>query len=745
MAPTTHTEAHALVFGQEVSFGSIAGPLDFVDVYVDGNAAPNAIVEWRVYATVGSLVSEVAKSLGGGRSASVLKWQSQDGATYSPIAADGSTYELRAYWAQGGPAPTMKASIVGYDQFDTVAASGSSSTQTIPAGFGEVDFATASGYSQFADAAVEQDFEGKVLFTLYALSEGGGVEAPVAQQLLQQADGTTRIFSNEILPGATSYRLAASDPTGAGGQSVKASLAAYSIVPAATPPMPASPSAVIFRPGVASSGLFVETWAEVQTAIAAAEGCIIVYVDDGTAAAHVPGSSGITEGFGRLEIRPYRGDAALASTLTVDDGATIRGIARLSGTIFVTSDCQSATPSFDWDYSANIVGTPFPSVVVDDRASFGATGTATQPAVVIGAGETLVFLFSDNGGIFLPAGLAFFHLDDPTAAIIITSYAGELRDDSAVALVPDTWIDGTGAVQFDYDSPTIYNSVGLPQFSNTGGIHYHNTDTSQVTMTFVADAADVLATLQSTGHIAKTGNLFIQVEGCGGAGGGGGGQGGAAGPGQGGGGGAGATWCNASGLFDLSHTLNIICGVGGTPGAAGAPGGGNGGNGGDGSQSGVRDGTSLVFICDFRPGSGARGGGGGGTAGFGGASSGESQWVDGVAGFSGAGGSGNVGGVAGLDGNTATNNLTTSGPGAGGVGGTSAGGQGGGGGGGGAGPLGPGGGGGNGGAGAGGPGQSGGGLGCGGGGGAGGTGAADPGGPGAPGQAGFIRITFLAQ
>lgn len=227
MAPTTHTETHALVFGQEVSFGSIVGPVDFIDAYADGNAAPNAIVEWRLYATVGTLVSQVAKSLGGGRSASILKWQGPTG-TYSPVAADGSTYELRAYWAQQGSPPTMKASIVGYDEFDTAAASGSSSTQTVPAGFGEVSFATASGYSQFADAAVEQNFIGKVLFKLYALAEAGGVEAEIAEQLLSSEDGTNRIFANYKLPGAVSYHLTAEDPTGAGGQAVTASLACYS-------------------------------------------------------------------------------------------------------------------------------------------------------------------------------------------------------------------------------------------------------------------------------------------------------------------------------------------------------------------------------------------------------------------------------------------------------------------------------------------------------------------------------------
>lgn len=232
MAPTTHTETHSLVFGQEVSFGSIVGPTDFLDVYVDGNSAPNAIVEWRVYATVGALVSLVGSAGGGGKAASVLQWVGQPSL---PLRANGSNYELRAYWAQKGPAPTMKATIVGYDELDAVADSETSSTEQIPDGFGEITFATLSGYAQFADAAVAQNFSGTILFTLYALSEVGGVEAAVATQPIQQADGTTRIFRNLNLPGAIQYRLTARNLVGGPGPTITASLTCYSFALAASP------------------------------------------------------------------------------------------------------------------------------------------------------------------------------------------------------------------------------------------------------------------------------------------------------------------------------------------------------------------------------------------------------------------------------------------------------------------------------------------------------------------------------
>lgn len=301
MAPTTHTETHPLVFGQEVSFGSIAGPTDFIDVFVDANMAKNAIVEWRVYATVGSLVSCVGTSPGGGSVASVLKWSGPQG-PYSPLAANGSLYELRAYWAQPGPVPTMKASIVGYDEFDTVVDTDASASEQIPASFAEVEFANAVGYSQFADVAVTQQFTGNVNFTLYALAEAGGVEAAVASQPLQNPnDSTTRIFSNLKLPGATSYSLRANNISTTGvGPTIAASLACYSTAISAAPTPTDGFSSVIYRPGAPSSGPFVETWPEVQAILTASVGRCIVYVDNSIVSpAPVPTATRITECYGR--------------------------------------------------------------------------------------------------------------------------------------------------------------------------------------------------------------------------------------------------------------------------------------------------------------------------------------------------------------------------------------------------------------------------------------------------------------
>lgn len=221
------TQTHALQFGAEVSFGSIAGPFDACDAYVDSSASPAATIEWRLYATVGGLTSLVAKGLAGGSVAQLVKWETVG----SPAKADGTTYELRAYWQGQGAAPALvKASLVGYNATDVVGNSANGGVQQIPAGFGEVTFATLAGYAQYADASVAQTgLSGDVVILLYALAEAGGVEALVDSQLLMQSDGTTRVFARVPLPGASQYRLAAKATNASGfGLQIDASLAVYS-------------------------------------------------------------------------------------------------------------------------------------------------------------------------------------------------------------------------------------------------------------------------------------------------------------------------------------------------------------------------------------------------------------------------------------------------------------------------------------------------------------------------------------
>src|SRR5271166_5635938 len=99
------------------------------------------------------------------------------------------------------------------------------------------------------------------------------------------------------------------------------------------PPASELMAAVVFRPGAPSSGFFVATWAEVQ-AVMAASPAGVVFVDNGLVSpALVPGTSGVTDFQGRWELRPYRPNfQANYAELTVQDGATLKAVCRISGT-----------------------------------------------------------------------------------------------------------------------------------------------------------------------------------------------------------------------------------------------------------------------------------------------------------------------------------------------------------------------------------------------------------------------------
>jgi len=500
---------------------------------------------------------------------------------------------------------------------------------------------------------------------------------------------------------------------------------------------------------MASADAFVETWAEVKLAIIAAQGNIIVYVDDGIAPAHVPGVSGVTDGNGRMEIRPYRPDVNAFSTLTIDDGATIKGLARLTSTIYLLCDCQSATPSLDWDYTPNAVGTPMPVLFATDRAALSSTPTSTEPAIIVPAAQTLLVQFQQEGGVFQPPGPALFSVGDG-ATLLLAAHAAELRDETGINLVPSTWVVGTGQVAFDYDQSTIYISGGQPQYGVTGGVHRHNSTTDAVEIIFLASTTDVLALYHAEGRISEVGTLHLTAEGFGGTGGGGGGAGGGAAPGSSGGGSGGVVYSVGSFDLDLSHQLDITLGDGGSAGAAGVAGDGAGGDGAPGTPSFCTDATAAKILWSA-PGS-EGGKGASATFGVGGMAIDQTGAPLSSAGFPSAGGDGSLQGVPGKTGNRGALSLFgADAPGAvnvweGGAGGTSAGGQGGGGGGGGAGPRASGSVGGNSSGGAGGAGtDSTDNLGNGAGGGAGGAGAGDAGGPGGAGKKGYVRLLFFAN
>lgn len=508
-----------------------------------------------------------------------------------------------------------------------------------------------------------------------------------------------------------------------------------------------SPS-IIYQPGGVSGGLVVTTWAEVQAFVALRQGAVIVYVDDSIVSpALVPGASGVTDFQGRGEIRPYRQDANNYSTLVIQDGATLKSLYRISSTIQVFAATTGVVPALDFDYTPNVVGTPEPLLFVDSGAFMGTTAAATDPAIVVPAGNVLQIAIVTLGGIELGSASAFISVPATATASI------DLREGSGVS---PGCVTGAGNLGFSADSSSLETTFsnpngGFPPMPGvTGTYQQTQSDTRQAEIICLATTANVLS---GVAGLPKIGSLRIQAEGFGGTGGGGGGEGGA----LGGGGGAGGGCQYSIGSFDanLANPLNVTVGAGGAAGGAGAAGHGAGGNGGDGSPSTVVDGTTAVCLAALAGSSGGQGGQAAGQGGLGGAnfpqvltgSAGAPQYPATVIGFANSGGGGSATAVAGLQGNGGyvgfggTGGVTLF---AGGAGGASAGAQGGGGGGGGAGPFQAGAVGGASTAAAGSPGaDSTDNKGNGAGGGAGGTGAGDAGGAGGAGKKGWVKLSFI--
>jgi hypothetical protein len=146
---------------------------------------------------------------------------------------------------------------------------------------------------------------------------------------------------------------------------------------------------IIFRPGLPSAGVAVATWAEVQTAIIAADGAITVFIDGQNAACHVPASSGVTDCQGATLFQSYNllaGVGAVAQqTLTIDDGAVLH---RPRAIVQVDIVCACATTSA---ITFNTTSPPTDTLVTNYMGLSLAAG-ATVPAISIGAGGQLNIL-----------------------------------------------------------------------------------------------------------------------------------------------------------------------------------------------------------------------------------------------------------------------------------------------------------------------------------------------------------------
>ena len=203
----------------------------------------------------------------------------------------------------------------------------------------------------------------------------------------------------------------------------------------------ATQGAIIYKPGGVSAGNVVATWAEVQAFITSLLGCCTVFVDDSiTSPALVPGGSGLTECYGRVEFRDHLVDATAYSVLQIEDGATINN-PFLFTTLEVRCNCKSSTPSIAFSGSTN-----GGYLQMREFAKLSNASTATQSAVLVPAGKTLSIELATECSFTQNVAHPLFSVP-ATAALIVDAFAGSHIDNQ--------WATGAGNVTLTYDSSTL--------------------------------------------------------------------------------------------------------------------------------------------------------------------------------------------------------------------------------------------------------------------------------------------------
>jgi hypothetical protein len=211
---------------------------------------------------------------------------------------------------------------------------------------------------------------------------------------------------------------------------------------------------IIYRPGGSAGGLVVTSWVQVQKFIAARQGAAIVYVDDSMISpALVPAVTGVTECFGRVELRPFQIDSVNFSVLEIQDGATLSNLYQVTD-LELRMNSQSATPSLTWS------GTPNGGFLMLWQFGFLSQATAaTRPGIVVPVGTEL--LISADFGSFV-AGEGFNNPVVPPIAVpagaTLTITATNSSD------VFPNFASGAGGVTLEYDdsSESFFFPVATP-------------------------------------------------------------------------------------------------------------------------------------------------------------------------------------------------------------------------------------------------------------------------------------------
>lgn len=211
---------------------------------------------------------------------------------------------------------------------------------------------------------------------------------------------------------------------------------------------------VIYQPGGTSNGPVVATWEEVKAFIALKSGACIIYVDDSiTSPALVPATAGVTECFGRVELRPFKVDSIIFSVLEIEDGATLSNLYQVTD-LELRLNCQSATKSLAW------TGTPNGGFLILWQFGYlSMATTATQPGISVIAGQT-VLIQADNNGIIY--GQDFTTFTVPLATVAATGeFQIEANNNSEISA---NFVEGAGNALLEYDdsSSAFFDVEGVP-------------------------------------------------------------------------------------------------------------------------------------------------------------------------------------------------------------------------------------------------------------------------------------------
>jgi hypothetical protein len=228
---------------QEVIVATLGGgSFDNLDAYVQGGQWDGQL-SFRIYATNGAVRARVAQAAYQGPRAARLFWQ-VIGQTQpqSPLSCDGTSYDLVVFALPNpqnnglNPVPpgTIQATLAGVNDGDVVADTNVSAAPVLPALGGEVVVATAAGYVERADVAVNMAGLPAVQLNLYASCGAGSVQALVQFTQTGGADQSEAVMVGVPLPVGTLFTLTAQKVVGDGvvGQACPASLATGSFASA---------------------------------------------------------------------------------------------------------------------------------------------------------------------------------------------------------------------------------------------------------------------------------------------------------------------------------------------------------------------------------------------------------------------------------------------------------------------------------------------------------------------------------